>query len=472
MQTNAYLRSKGKSRLGKIPKPVQLSRSPEDEDYYGMPTANPFQPLADKTKETYNTIEPPVRSATTTMKNIITDAGEAIEDGMDTVSEALSWIDFMLPSRGDLADTTITRGYHHDHVTLLPAPKRDQSVNMFTAMQENPVQVIGQMHTEETPSFIDTAAISSYEYALTLAFSSEVPLSDQYDYQTMNQSEKLQAIKDGDYGADEEVFISGMTYTEIANILSNAKGGNLSESEKPIIGIFSQNTPTFLWPWTREDGGRYTAVDFADMEFFEGKIGRALKFPIEQVMEKKYDKVGTLPAYGAWGDIVLGIPTILLVVGGITFGGPAVIKAGKDAWGVAKTAATIPITWAKTIFVDMPLDIITSIQDKVRDFTKPRMVYKEGKYTPATIEAVIPPAHKIKMFLSQNKGKIAAGGAGFLGLAALSIVANRKFGVVQNTKNFVADQTYQAKNTQYIPTYHPEYNNWNANRQVRNRQNR
>ena len=76
------------------------------------------------------------------------------------------------------------------------------------------------------------------------------------------------------------------------------------------------------------------------------------------------------------------------------------------------------------------------------------------------------------MFLKQNKGKIAAGGAGFLGLAALSIVANRKFGVVQNTKNFVADQTYQAKNTQYIPTYHPEYNNWNANRQVQNRQNR
>ena len=219
MQTNAYLRSKGKTRLGQIPKPVQLSRSPKDEDYYGMPTANPFQPYADKTIEIYNTVEPPIRSTTTTMRNIVTDAGEAIEDGIDTVSEALSWIDFMLPSRGDLADTTITRGYHHDHVTLLPAPKRDQSVNMFTAMQENPVQVIGQMHTEETPSFIDTAAISSYEVALTLAFSSEVPLSDQYDYQTMSQSDKLKAIKDGDYGADEEIFISGMTYTEIANIL-------------------------------------------------------------------------------------------------------------------------------------------------------------------------------------------------------------------------------------------------------------
>ena len=68
----------------------------------------------------------------------------------------------------------------------------------------------------------------------------------------------------------------------------------------------------------------------------------------------------------------------------------------------------------KAIFVDMPLNIITSIQDKVRDFTKPRMKYKEGRYQPATIEAVIPPAHKIKMFLKTKQRKNSCRWSGFL----------------------------------------------------------
>ena len=56
------------------------------------------------------------------------------------------------------------------------------------------------------------------------------------------------------------------------------RGGNLSDQEKPIIGIFSQNTPTFLWPPDKKTESEYTAVDFADMDFFEGRIGRALEF--------------------------------------------------------------------------------------------------------------------------------------------------------------------------------------------------
>ena len=489
MQTNAYLRSKGKTRLGQIPKPVQLSRSPEDEDYYGMPVANPAQPYVDLTRQTKENVKDAAKpilwiedgELVGAIPDIARTAKEEISDFADSASDIIDFLpDFLVPDPSSDPPTRVSKGYHHDHVTLLPAPKREQSVNMFTAIQENPTQVIGYVH-DESQFVSDNSKIILAESLLVGAFDVMHLLTP--DWPTSgSKSEKLKLIREGFRNADTTEYFGNKTFTEIAILLNDAKAyaNNTSLSQKPIIGFFSQNTPTFLWPWTTsvdpddptKGGRRYTAVDFANMPLFPGKVGSAIKLPFEIISGKQYDKVGTLPAYGAWGDIMLGIPSILLVAGAVTFGAPVVGKAVKDAGSIAKTAATVPITWGKAIFVDMPLNIITSIQDKVRDFTKPRMKYKEGRYQPATIEAVIPPAHKIKMFLKQNKGKIAAGGAGFLGLAALSIVANRKFGVVQNTKNFVADQTYQAKNTQYIPTYHPEYNNWNANRQVQNRQNR
>lgn len=479
MQSKAYLRSVGKTRLGKTPKAVKLSRSPYDEDYYGLPVANPYQPIVDRTEQVYDrtktAVEPIIwydndlDKMTGTIPTTARTAKDAIKDGIETVSDGLDAISWFLPDRSDLPESTVTRGTHHDHVTLLPAPKREQSINMFRAIEENPSQVIGHL---EDPSEINwTAENAAIITALEAAAVLPRNLGGLPDY----YGGDIEGMANGEYEADErkprpQRLWQGMTYQEVALRLVGG-GGTFTKSNKPIIGLFSQNTPTFLWPWTTEDGERYTAVDFAEMPFAEGKVGRTLKAPFEIVMRRQYNKVGDLPAYGAWGDIALGIPTILLVIGGVTFGGPVVAKAGKDALGIAKTAATIPVKAAVSL-AQIPVDLAAKIQEKIQNFNTPRMIYKEGKYTPATMEVKIPAAHKLKMFIKNNKKKVVGGSIGFLILSAAGIFANRKFGYTQTATNFVADQKYQASNTKYIPTYHPEYNNWNANRSVPNQRNR
>ena len=92
----------------------------------------------------------------------------------------------------------------------------------------------------------------------------------------------------------------------------------------PVMSI-TQNVPSFLYPYNKEDGSRYTVMDFAESrtpEFL--KAGGVL----ERASGNTVDRLGDLPYFRYWGDFVLLTPMVIAAVGtGIVlwFSAPAIL---------------------------------------------------------------------------------------------------------------------------------------------------
>jgi hypothetical protein len=127
----------------------------------------------------------------------------------------------------------------------------------------------------------------------------------------------------------EPIFGSRQTLTSPYE-QSEGKGELLNTT--PILAPFSKYTPTILWPFTTEEGTRYTVHDLGEEEIsFPGKPF------VEYALGKELDQVGALPGFPIWGDSLLGAGPIL--VGGSAAAllfftswawGPAIVNTGRS----------------------------------------------------------------------------------------------------------------------------------------------
>jgi len=141
-------------------------------------------------------------------------------------------------------------------------------------------------------------------------------------------------------------------------------GWNLSDGaigEGPVGSLFpgdspgdvlsvSQNLPAFIYPYNKEDGSRFTVMDFAETnapEFlqiaaFEGIVGNQINY------------MGDLPYFRYWGDFVLMTPIVVTAVGTGVFlffaGSSLAAAADKTIVPAAKQIGTIPITILRGIW--------------------------------------------------------------------------------------------------------------------------
>ena len=106
-------------------------------------------------------------------------------------------------------------------------------------------------------------------------------------------------------------------------------GGPYNETTtRTVFAPFSIYTPTVLWPYTSNDGSRYTVHDFANTPLESDFLGAK---PIVEVLAgRKLDRYGALPGFAKWGDPLLG-------TGPVVIGGTAVALLGLTAflWGPA-----------------------------------------------------------------------------------------------------------------------------------------
>lgn len=105
----------------------------------------------------------------------------------------------------------------------------------------------------------------------------------------------------------------------------------------------SQNVPSFLYPFTKEDGGRYSVMDFAESDapaFLS--IG-----PIEAIAGNEIERMGDLPYFRYWGDAVLMAPMFLSAVAvgvGVFFLAPVMVPpAIKAVKPLATSVVKIPV---------------------------------------------------------------------------------------------------------------------------------
>ena len=114
----------------------------------------------------------------------------------------------------------------------------------------------------------------------------------------------------------------------------------------PVISV-SQNLPAIFYPFTKDDGSRYTVMDLAEadapdllkIQAFEGITGNQI------------EKLGDLPYFRYWGDLVLMTPIVVTAVGTgvfLFFAGPPLAGfAAKTIVPYLKQAGTLPLTVVK-----------------------------------------------------------------------------------------------------------------------------
>lgn len=124
------------------------------------------------------------------------------------------------------------------------------------------------------------------------------------------------------------------------------------DSPGPVWSV-SQNIPSFLYPFTKEDGGRYTVMDLAESE-----APSVLSIqPLEAVAGNEIEKMGDVPYFRYWGDAVLMTPLVITAVGvgvGLFFLGPPIASAAVTAIGpLAKNAIQLPISIGKGVYDGM-----------------------------------------------------------------------------------------------------------------------
>lgn len=131
----------------------------------------------------------------------------------------------------------------------------------------------------------------------------------------------------------------------------------------------SQNIPSFLYPFTKEDGGRYTVMDLA-----ESDAPSILSIqPLEAVAGNEIEKMGDIPYFRYWGDAVLMTPIVVSAVAvgvGIFFVGPVVAPAiGTSLKPLATNVIKIPAALLRGVANGTfgIIEAIKSIPDSVRE---------------------------------------------------------------------------------------------------------
>ena len=129
---------------------------------------------------------------------------------------------------------------------------------------------------------------------------------------------------------------------------------------RTVFAPFSIYTPTVLWPYTSDDGTRFTVHDFANTPLESDFLGAK---PIVEVLTgRKLDRYGALPGFAKWGDPLLGTGPVLI-------GGTAVALLGLTAalWGpaIAQRAAA---TAKSAVFGT--LELAGAVGGKLKDVAK------------------------------------------------------------------------------------------------------
>ena len=138
-------------------------------------------------------------------------------------------------------------------------------------------------------------------------------------------------------------------------------GGPYNETTtRTMFAPFSIYTPTVLWPYTSNDGSRYTVHDFANTPLESDFLGAK---PIVEVLAgRKLDRYGALPGFAKWGDPLLGTGPVLI-------GGTAVALLGLTAflWGPA-IGQSLASTAQSAVFGTLELG--RAVASKAKDVAK------------------------------------------------------------------------------------------------------
>lgn len=103
----------------------------------------------------------------------------------------------------------------------------------------------------------------------------------------------------------------GFTFSQ--GSISEGEGTSLFPGDNGgDVRSISQNIPSFLYPFTRSDGGRFTVMDLADTDTPEILKAGGL---LERGAGNTVDKLGDLPYFRYWGDAVLMTPIVVAGVG-------------------------------------------------------------------------------------------------------------------------------------------------------------
>ena len=89
--------------------------------------------------------------------------------------------------------------------------------------------------------------------------------------------------------------------------------GSRVEGPNDIFAPFSLYYPSSMWPYSGQDGSRYTVHDFGREPIDSNWLGTK---PLAEIaVGRKLDKIGALPGFAYWGDITLGTPPTILWIG-------------------------------------------------------------------------------------------------------------------------------------------------------------
>jgi hypothetical protein len=125
----------------------------------------------------------------------------------------------------------------------------------------------------------------------------------------------------------------------------------------PIIAPFSRYTPTVLWPFSTDNGERYTVHDLGEEELdFPGK-------PIaEYALGRELDKFGALPGFHMWGDPLLGVAPVAI-------GGGTALIVGATAWMWGPAIVNRATVLAKTTAFSL-IELGSAVLSKAKDIAK------------------------------------------------------------------------------------------------------
>ena len=129
---------------------------------------------------------------------------------------------------------------------------------------------------------------------------------------------------------------------------------------RTVFAPFSIYTPTVLWPYTSNDGTRYTVHDFANTPLESDFLGAK---PIVEVLAgRKLDRYGALPGFAKWGDPLLGTGPVLI-------GGTAAALLGLTVflWGPA-IGRSLASTAQSAVFGTLELG--RAVASKAKDVAK------------------------------------------------------------------------------------------------------
>lgn len=121
----------------------------------------------------------------------------------------------------------------------------------------------------------------------------------------------------------------GVNFTD--GLIMKGPGTSLFPGDNPgEVYSVSKNIPSWLYPFTKEDGGRYGVMELAEAEAPDVlKLG-----VIESIAGNEIERMGDLPYFRYWGDYILLAPMAVSAVAvgiGIYFIGPMVIPPAINA---------------------------------------------------------------------------------------------------------------------------------------------